>query len=66
MSAVCYSCNSSALTMISFETNTVFLEICSTNKNTIKIIQKHFMLDFVYNIYQNWILPKPLKKEATE
>jgi hypothetical protein len=32
---------------------------------TIKIIQKHFTLDFVnYNV-QNWLLPKPLKRRSS-
>lgn len=65
MSAVCYRCDSRNLTTISIERNTVFLEIYSTNKNTIKIIQKHFTLDFVYDIVQNWLLPKPLKRRRS-
>jgi hypothetical protein len=44
MSAVCYRQYSCNLTTISIERNTVFLEIYSPNKNTIKIIQKHFTL----------------------
>jgi len=65
MSAICYRYDSYSLTTIYIERNTVFLEIYSTNKSTIKIMHKKFTLDFVYDTVPNWILPKSLKRRRS-
>ena len=65
MSAACYRYDNSNLTAVPIDGNTVLLEIYSTKKNTINIIQKHFTLGFVYDIVQNWILPNPLKRRRS-